>query len=63
MSSPPINQKLSVTELAELVKQMRDTQKKFFRGNRELFDEARRLEREVDAAVERITTRQGSLFE
>lgn len=53
---------MSIEELAELVRQMREVQKRFFRGDKsaDTVGRAKALERQVDAAVLAIV--QPSLF-
>jgi len=48
---------MTVEELAELVRQMREVQKRFFRGDKsaDTVGRAKALERQVDAAVREIT--------
>lgn len=59
---------LTLTELAKLVKSMRDAQKAYFKqtswDNRyALLDFAKQLEKEVDEACSEILDTQGKLFE
>lgn len=48
---------MTLEEFAELVRQMREAQKRFFKGDRSahLVGRAKALERQVDDAVETIT--------
>lgn len=63
----PINQEtiVEVKELAQLVREMRDWQKQFFKGDRspQTLGAAKTAERNVDRAVERILSPQKGLFE
>ncbi len=45
---------MTIEELAALVKEMRDLQKRFFRGERSVVTRAKEVEREVDRAVESV---------
>ena len=54
---------MKVDELAELVRQMRDAQKKYFKEREPLaLSMARELERRVDKAVTDTLDQQGKLF-
>lgn len=55
---------MTVKELARLVKQMRDLQKRFFRGERSssVLHDCKALEHQVDDAIARVLDGQRDLF-
>lgn len=56
--------KITLEEFAELVKQMRHNQRRYFAQRRpEILETCKRLEHEVDAIVAKLTDRQLSLFD
>ena len=58
-----IPQKITLDYLADLVKQMRHAQKRYFATrNREVLAESKRLEAMVDAAINKVYDTQTSLF-
>lgn len=55
---------MKVHELAELVRQMRDAQKSYFRERSpQWLSQSKELERRVDRAVSDVLDRQGTLFD
>lgn len=55
--------KITLEEFAELVKQMRHNQRRYFAQRRpEILETCKRLEHEVDAIVAKITDKQMRLF-
>lgn len=56
--------KITLEEFAELVKQMRHNQRRYFAQRRpEILETCKRLEHEVDAIVAKLTDKQLSLFD
>lgn len=55
--------KITLEEFTELVKQMRHNQRRYFAQRRpEILETCKRLEREVDAIVAKLTEKQMKLF-
>lgn len=55
--------KITLKEFAELVKQMRHSQRRYFAHRRpKILDTCKKMEREVDTIVAKITDRQLKLF-
>jgi hypothetical protein len=56
--------KITLEEFAELVKQMRHNQRRYFEQRRpEILETCKRLEHEVDAIVAKLTDKQMYLFD
>ena len=56
--------KITLEEFAELVKQMRHNQRRYFAQRRqEILETCKRLEHEVDAIVSKLTDKQLCLFD
>ena len=56
--------KITLEEFAELVKQMRHNQRRYFAQRRtEILETCKRLEHEVDAIVAKLTDKQMYLFD
>ena len=63
--SPQIenSKEITINEFAELVKQMRHNQRRYFAQRRpEILETCKKLEKEVDAIVAKITDTQMKLF-
>lgn len=63
--SPQIenSKEITIKEFAELVKQMRHNQRRYFAQRRpEILETCKKLEKEVDAIVSKITDAQMKLF-
>ena len=57
-------EKITAKELAEMVKQMRHNQRRYFAQRRpEILETCKRLEHEVDAIVAKLTDKQMYLFD
>lgn len=58
-----IREKITLEEFAELIRQMRHNQRRYFAQRRpEILETCKRLEGEVDAIVAKITDKQMRLF-
>jgi hypothetical protein len=61
MASVEFRHPPTARELAREVREMRRLQKAFFKGERHLFDDAKRQEKRVDAMCEDVLVGQGGL--